>query len=92
LTAVNVETGEEPVRAQIAAQRAVLEDLLGREPAYRGLSGHPGSEIPRVAAELGAGLVVLGSRGLGGAPALGSVSERVAQHSPCSVLVVRPQS
>jgi nucleotide-binding universal stress UspA family protein len=36
-----------------------------------------------------AGLVVVGSRGLHGPHALGSVSERVAHRAPCSVLVVR---
>jgi nucleotide-binding universal stress UspA family protein len=35
-------------------------------------------------------LVVVGSRGLHGPRALGSVSERVAHQAPCSVLVVRP--
>jgi nucleotide-binding universal stress UspA family protein len=41
-----------------------------------------------VAAAAGADLVVLGTRGLRGARALGSVSERVAHAAPCSVLVV----
>jgi nucleotide-binding universal stress UspA family protein len=36
-----------------------------------------------------ADLVVVGSRGLHGMSALGSVSERVAHRAPCSVLVVR---
>jgi nucleotide-binding universal stress UspA family protein len=36
-----------------------------------------------------ADLVVLGSRGLHGLRAIGSVSERVAHRAPCSVLVVR---
>lgn len=36
-----------------------------------------------------ADLLVVGSRGLHGVRALGSVSERVAHQSPCSVLVVR---
>lgn len=35
-------------------------------------------------------LLVVGSRGLHGLSALGSVSERVAHRAPCSVLVVRP--
>jgi nucleotide-binding universal stress UspA family protein len=35
-------------------------------------------------------LIVVGSRGLHGPRALGSVSERVAHRAPCSVLVVRP--
>ena len=43
-----------------------------------------------VAASYDAGLVVVGSRGLHGLRALGSVSERVAHQAACSVLVVRP--
>ena len=42
-----------------------------------------------VAASYEAGLVVVGSRGLHGLRALGSVSERVAHKGGCSVLVVR---
>jgi len=41
------------------------------------------------AAARGADLLVVGSRGLHGIRALGSVSERVAHRAPCSVLVVR---
>lgn len=36
-----------------------------------------------------ADLLVVGNRGVTGLSALGSVSERVAHHSPCSLLVVR---
>jgi nucleotide-binding universal stress UspA family protein len=42
-----------------------------------------------VAAASGADLLVVGSRGLHGLKALGSVSERVAHQAPSSVLVVR---
>jgi CBS domain-containing protein len=42
-----------------------------------------------VGASLEADLVVVGSRGLHGIKALGSVSERVAHRAACSVLVVR---
>jgi nucleotide-binding universal stress UspA family protein len=42
-----------------------------------------------VAAAESADLVVVGSRGLHGMRALGSVSERVAHTAPCSVLIVR---
>jgi nucleotide-binding universal stress UspA family protein len=42
-----------------------------------------------VEASAGADLLVLGSRGRHGLRALGSVSERVAHHARCSVLVVR---
>jgi nucleotide-binding universal stress UspA family protein len=39
-----------------------------------------------------ADLLVVGSRGVTGLRALGSVSERVAHHAPCSLLVVRAAS
>ncbi len=60
------------------------------------LAGEERFEQPRdepvtalVAAGADADLVVVGSRGLHGLRALGSVSERVAHEAPCSVLVVR---
>ena len=43
-----------------------------------------------VAAAAGADLLVVGSRGLHGIKALGSVSERAAHQAPSSVLIVRP--
>jgi nucleotide-binding universal stress UspA family protein len=43
-----------------------------------------------VAAAADADLLVVGSRGLHGLHALGSVSERVAHRAGCSALVVRP--
>ena len=53
--------------------------------------GKPEKEIVRLAGELDAELVVLGSRGLGavGRVLLGSVSDSVVRHAHCSVLVVR---
>lgn len=45
-----------------------------------------------VAAAESADLVVLGSRGLHGLRALGSVSERVTHTAACSVLIVRPET
>lgn len=42
-----------------------------------------------LAASLGADLLIVGSRGLRGLSALGSVSERVGHQASCSVLVVR---
>ena len=69
-----------------------LLEATGREPAVSEVSGEPHEEIARLAGELEAGLVVVGSRGLGGVKALGSVSERVAHLAPCSVLVARPSS
>jgi nucleotide-binding universal stress UspA family protein len=44
------------------------------------------------AASFDADLLVVGSRGLTGIAALGSVSERIAHRARCSVLVVKPES
>jgi nucleotide-binding universal stress UspA family protein len=43
-------------------------------------------------AEVDADIIVVGSRGLRGLRALGSVSERVAHRAECSVLVVHAES
>ena len=53
--------------------------------------GDPATVICRRAEELGADLVIAGSRGLGMLDRLllGSVSSAVTQRAPCSVLVVR---
>src|SRR5919199_2532736 len=50
-------------------------------------------EIVSLAEEIGAGLIVVGSRGLGGIrrALMGSVSDSVVQHAHCPVLVVRKE-
>ena len=55
--------------------------------------GRKDEEIVRVAEEIGAGLVVMGSRGLGGIrrALMGSVSDSVMRHAHCPVLVVRKE-
>jgi nucleotide-binding universal stress UspA family protein len=55
--------------------------------------GRPDEEIVALAEELGAGLIVLGSRGRGGVrrALLGSVSNSVVHHGHCPVLVVRQE-
>lgn len=54
-------------------------------------AGNPYEEIVRVANEMGADLIVIGSHGHGGLGRLllGSTAERVLQNSPCAVLVVK---
>ncbi len=61
----------------------------GVETVIRRESGSAHRQIIAVAAELDASLIVIGSRGLTGVRALGSVSERVAHRASCSVLIVR---
>jgi len=55
--------------------------------------GRKDEEIVRVAEEIGAGLIVMGSRGLGGVrrALMGSVSDSVIRHAHCPVLVVRKE-
>lgn len=55
--------------------------------------GRPDEEIVALAEELGAGLIVIGSRGLGGIrrALMGSVSDSVIRHAHCPVLVVRKE-
>jgi nucleotide-binding universal stress UspA family protein len=51
-------------------------------------------EIVALAEELGAGLIVMGCRGLGGVrrALMGSVSDSVVRHAHCPVLVVRQEN
>ena len=55
--------------------------------------GAAGEEIVKLAEEIGAGLVVMGSRGRGGMrrALMGSASNFVVRHAHCPVLVVRDQ-
>ncbi|HEU6444573.1 MAG TPA: universal stress protein [Gaiellaceae bacterium] len=53
----------------------------------QGVPGHPVKAL--VASSADADLLVVGSRGLHGLKALGSVSERVAHEAQCSTLIVR---
>jgi nucleotide-binding universal stress UspA family protein len=61
--------------------------------AHFTMEGPPGQEIVSLAEEIGAGLIVMESRGLGGIrrALMGSVSDSVVRHSHCPVLVVRKE-
>jgi nucleotide-binding universal stress UspA family protein len=65
-----------------------LERVQAVHPDVVTYPGRPVEALAELSDE--ADLLVLGSRGLHGLAALGSVSERVAHRAACSVLVVRP--
>jgi nucleotide-binding universal stress UspA family protein len=91
-----VEATAELARRRHAEVRAILatkDARLDLEAALRlapGCEEHDGKalDVLAVASET-ADLVVVGSRGLRGIRALGSLSERIAHEASCSVLVVR---
>src|ERR671915_812787 len=55
--------------------------------------GRPDEQIVALAEEIGAGLIVMGNRSLGGLRRLlmGSVSDSVVRHAHCPVLIVRAE-
>ena len=55
------------------------------------LRGRPDREVVHLSEEIGAGLIVMGSRGLGGIrrALMGSVSDSVVRHAHCPVMIVR---
>jgi nucleotide-binding universal stress UspA family protein len=71
------------------ALAAVVGDDSSVRVEGRVVEGHPAQELVRAAE--GADLLVVGSRGHGGfvGMLLGSVSQHVAAHAPCPVLVIR---
>lgn len=76
----------------VAKETAEMIGITGVEPVLRVEQGSAHRKIVEVANEVGASLIVMGSRGRTGLRALGSVSERVTHCAECSVLVVRPPS
>lgn len=59
----------------------------------RVLTGRPGPALCQLAADVGAQVIVVGSRGRGGIrrALLGSVSDYVVRHAPCPVIVARSE-
>jgi nucleotide-binding universal stress UspA family protein len=91
---------ESEQRQRISEQRAreVLEAEVQKVRSFGDtvaqghlIEGRVAPEIVGLAEEIGAGLIVMGSRGLGGIrrALMGSVSDSVVRHAHCPVLVVR---
>jgi nucleotide-binding universal stress UspA family protein len=83
---------EEEAREVLDRQVKRIEEVGGKvAEAHLKLGGRPDRRIVQLAEEIGAGLIALGSRGLGGISRalLGSVSDSVIRHAHCPVLVVR---
>ena len=96
------QSGFEPevwVRLEQREQKT-LEDVVAKIEASGGkvegshhTTGRPAAEIVVLAEEIGAGLIVMGARGVGGIrrALTGSVSESVVRHAHCTVMVVREE-
>ncbi len=74
-------------------ERAKEAKTAGVNTEFTQLTGNPGRSICELANTWSADLILVGSRGLKGLKEmfLGSVSNYVTHHAPCSVLIVRAE-
>jgi nucleotide-binding universal stress UspA family protein len=90
---------EEEEKIRQMGQRLLDEQVRRLEEAGGTVAGahfrlaRPDRGILAIGEDVGAGLIVLGSRGLGGVrrALMGSVSDSVVRHAHCPVLVVRKE-
>ena len=84
------ETDRRTAREKLETEAGAM-GLLDRAAGAHAPVGRPDTEIVRLAEDVRAGLIVVGSRGLGSIrrSVLGSVSDSVVRHAHCPVLVVR---
>ena len=95
------ETYQQALQAVKAQAQEVLDEQLKKvkeaggsvRGAHLRIGERRDQAIIHLAEELGAGLIVMGSRGLGGVrrALMGSVSDSVVRHAHCPVLIVRPE-
>jgi nucleotide-binding universal stress UspA family protein len=95
---VYAETGREEIRREaqeiLDEQVRKIEDAGGTVAiAHLRMGERRDEAIVHLAEEIGAGLIVIGSRGFGGLKRalLGNVADSVVRHAHCPVLVVRPE-
>jgi nucleotide-binding universal stress UspA family protein len=78
-------------QALLERQVRSVEEAGGTVAGAHLREGDPDAEIVSTGEEIGAGLIVMGSRGLGGLrrALMGSVSDSVVRHAHCPVMVIR---
>ena len=94
------ETYEEALEAVMGEAQRVLDEQAQKveeaggavEEAHLKIGERPDQAIIHLAEELGIGLIVMGSQGLGGVrrALMGSISDSVVRHAHCPVMIVRP--
>jgi nucleotide-binding universal stress UspA family protein len=86
-----VQSVEEDAKSKLEEQVQKIEQAGGKVAQAHPRVGLPDAEIVTLAEELGVGLIVMGSRGLGGIrrAVMGSISDSVVRHAHCPVLIVR---
>ncbi len=87
---VHISDGRTQPHRTLGEDAVALTQQVGIEAATIEEFGNPAEQVADVARRERVSLLVVGSRGLGGARILGSVGERLAHEAPCSVLVTRP--
>ena len=85
---------EQRARELLDAEVEKISALGGTVAQAHLREGGPGQEIVGLAEEIGAGLIVVGSRGFGGIrrALMGNISDSVVRHAHCPVMVVRPEN
>ena len=85
------EQAEEEGRSFLEEQAQQLTSSGGKVAETHLRAGEPDKEIVKLSEELGAGAIVIGSRGLGAVSRalMGTVSDSVVRHAHCPVFVVR---
>ena len=91
------ETKPEPpggeARALLTRQAREIENAGGKVAGTYLREGDPDIEVVAMGEKVGAGLIVMGSRGRGGVrqALMGSVSDSVVRYAHCPVLVIRSE-